>query len=182
MKRTVKRHDVEQPLDPFYRIIPLTKEQNAFVSTHRYNEISKFNWIASWDKRANTFYASRRQTIDGKFEHILMHRYIAGDDSPHVDHWDKNGLNNRDENLRKCDASQNGGNRKLNSNNTSGYKGVSWHKKCKKWQAKIFVRGKLKSLGMFIDPIDGAKAYDRAAIKYFGEFASLNFPLSSYAD
>ena len=44
----------------------------------------------------------------------------------------------------------------LNSTNTSGYKGVSWHKQVKKWQAQIRVNGKLKYLGLFTSPTSAA--------------------------
>jgi hypothetical protein len=45
-----------------------------------------------------------------------------------------------------------------------------------RWRARIRVNGKRISLGLFKDEIEAAKAYDRAARKYHGEFASLNFP------
>jgi hypothetical protein len=63
----------------------------------------------------------------------------------------------------------------------SGYKGVSWNKSCKLWQARIKIADKERSLGYYFDKISAACAYDRAAIKHFGEFAKTNFPLEDYA-
>ena len=57
----------------------------------------------------------------------------------------------------------------------SRYKGVSWYNRGKRWNARIHVNRKEKFLGIFADEIEAAKAYDRAARKYFGEFAELNF-------
>jgi len=58
----------------------------------------------------------------------------------------------------------------------SKYKGVHWHKLHKKWAARITFERKQIHLGYFLSEIEAAKAYDRAAIKYHGEFAYLNFP------
>ena len=59
--------------------------------------------------------------------------------------------------------------------NTSGYKGVSWHKRDNIWTANIKANGVKKHLGNFFCLVKAAKAYDDAAIKYFGEFAHTNF-------
>lgn len=91
-----------------------------------------------------------------------------------IDHRDGNGLNNLPSNLRIATSTENSRNRRKNSNNQSGYKGVCWC--ARKWRAAIRVNGKLKHLGYFENVTDAALAYDVAAIHYFGEFAHLNFP------
>lgn len=92
----------------------------------------------------------------------------------HIDHEDRNPLNNHKNNLRFCTYSENSRNRGKPTTNTSGYKGVSWFKRDKKWKAQIMVEGKGFCLGSFKNKIDAARAYNRAALKYHGEFACLN--------
>lgn len=58
-KYNVKRHAVEQPLDPSYRIIPLTQNKNALVSTHRYDELVLWTWCVYKCKANNSYYAVR---------------------------------------------------------------------------------------------------------------------------
>ena len=59
---------------------------------------------------------------------------------------------------------------------SSKYKGFHWNKRNKKWAAQITCDHKRHHLGYFVDEIDAAKAYDKAARKYHGEFAQPNFP------
>ena len=93
-----------------------------------------------------------------------------------VDHINGNGLDNRKANLRLATGVQNGYNRRKTRKRTwSKYKGVTFDKRRKKWQAKIVVNGRKQYLGSFNNQLDGARAYDRAARKYHGEFAALNF-------
>lgn len=92
-----------------------------------------------------------------------------------VDHINGDTLDNRRSNLRLCTVSGNNHNRMKSKNNTSGYKGVSWLKQNQKWRAYIKVNSKDKHLGCYLDKEDAARAYDKAAKEYFGEFARLNF-------
>ena len=97
-----------------------------------------------------------------------------------IDHINHDGMDNRGANLRAATRSQNMCHRKKRSRTTrSKYKGIHWKKRNRKWQAMITVESKRIYLGHFRDEIDAAKAYDRAARKYHGEFASLNFPESA---
>lgn len=96
--------------------------------------------------------------------------------SSEVDHINGNGQDNRACNLRLADHSQNLANRGRNANNTSGFKGVYWHRRARKWMAQIVVRGKVLYLGLHPDRYAAARAYDRAAIEHFGPFAARNFP------
>jgi hypothetical protein len=105
---------------------------------------------------------------------VFMHRIIM--DAPkemEVDHRWGDTLDNRKENLRLCTHQQNVCNR-IHSNNTSGFKGVSWHKRDRKWQAKIKFNGIRLHLGYFNDKIEAARVYNAAALQYQGEFAKLN--------
>ena len=103
---------------------------------------------------------------------------VAGVDYPHkqqVDHIHHNALNNTKNNLRMATNAQNVQNSAgKQSNNTSGYIGVCWHKCCQKWQARINKGGKRITIGLFTCKIEAAKARDKMAIKHYGEFANLN--------
>ena len=102
-----------------------------------------------------------------------MHRIIIKKRG--IDHKNRNVLDNRKENLRTCTQQQNSFNSSMKSTNKSGYKGVSWDTKRKKWA--VFIKLNYKSLfcGRYVNIIDEARAYDAAAIKYFKEFACGNF-------
>lgn len=69
---------------------------------------------------------------------FLMHH---GHIPSNIDHIDGNGSNNRIENLRLATVSENMYNTKINTKNTSGFKGVHFNKQKQKWQAKLWVRG-----------------------------------------
>ena len=90
------------------------------------------------------------------------------------DHKDHHKLNNRETNLRVCTYSQNSMNRSLRENTSSEYKGVCWDIGVKKWRASIVIKKKNVYLGIFVNIIDAAKAYNKAAQKAYGEFAFLN--------
>ena len=90
-----------------------------------------------------------------------------------VDHIDRDRSNNKIENLRAATSTQNQGNRSLNKTNTSGFRGVGWHKKYNKWVARISINGKLKNIGQFNCIEDAKAAYRKEAIAHFGEFANV---------
>lgn len=91
-----------------------------------------------------------------------------------VDHINNTPLDNRRENLRLVRPIENNRNRRMNGNNTSGFRGVYWYTPYGKWVARINVVKKKIHLGYFTDKTEAAKAYDQAAVKYYGEFAHVN--------
>lgn len=104
--------------------------------------------------------------------HRLAILYMTGEwPIDGVDHKDMIKSNNIWTNLRFADQFQNHGNRSKNRNNKSGVKGVSWHKRIKKWWAQIYVKGTFIHLGYFDDIDKAAEAYRIASLKHFGEFA-----------
>jgi len=106
-----------------------------------------------------------------------MHRSILNvPDSLVVDHINGNGLDNRKANLRPATRSQNACNIPKYKPSRSKYKGLTWHKARRKWNARIRKNGKTYSLGYFDSQIPAAKAYDTAAKKLHKNFAKLNFP------
>jgi hypothetical protein len=166
-KFRVKRHAVTQPLDTSYKIIPLTKGQNTLVDTADYDMLNQWNWCAQWCEETQSFYAQ-------KGGGVRIHQLILG--CKWGDHKNHDTLDNRRENLRKCTRSQNARNARIRVDNKSGFKGVSWTERLNKWQVRIVVNRKSKYLGLFTSKEDAARAYDRAAEIYHGEFALKNFP------
>jgi hypothetical protein len=154
--------------------IILTQGKVAIVDDDMFDYLNQWKWYAHED--GNTFYARRNITIsNSKQSKIQMHRLIAKPTKDMViDHIDGDGLNNQRINLRICTSMQNIINRKLNANSKTGYKGVSYIKISNKFRAYININRINKHLGYFIDPIDAARAYNAAALKYHGEFANLN--------
>jgi len=154
--------------------IELTWGKFAIVDAEYYDWLNGYKWCAV--KEGRTWYAKtfRRDGMP-----LSMHRLIIG--APKglfVDHENHNGLDNRRQNLRLCTKTQNNQNQRPYGK-TSRYKGVSWKKREKKFVASITLNKRRYHLGYFKSEIDAAKAYDKAAKKFFGEFAYLNFPLSS---
>jgi hypothetical protein len=89
-----------------------------------------------------------------------------------VDHIDTNPLNNRRDNLRLCNSSENGFNRDLPAHNTTGYKGVSRNSAGARrpYQASITVNRKKQYLGSYATAEEAAKAYEQAARALVGDF------------
>jgi hypothetical protein len=87
-----------------------------------------------------------------------------------VDHRDRVTLNNPSSNLRLATKSQNAMNSSKDRMPASGKKGVIWHTKTRKWQARITVNGKRRSLGYYDDIDAAAEAYRVSAALLFGEF------------
>lgn len=154
--------------------IPLTRGMFATV------DASDFQWLSQWKWYVRStyglFYPARK--IDGR--PVEMHRLILpAKVGLMVDHKNGDGLDNRRANLRYATNSQNQQNRHRLVRNTSGYRGVTWHKQAKRWQAGIALDGRRYYLGLFLSPVDAARAYDAQAREFFGEFARPNFSEAS---
>lgn len=97
-----------------------------------------------------------------------------------IDHIDGNRKNNKIENLRCATKAQNCQNRGASNASISGFCGVSPSRRKKRgWAAYIHMGGRNVFLGNFACKIEAAKAYDAAAMKAYGAFARLNFPVAS---
>lgn len=170
--RRVKRHAVIQPLDPSYKIIALTQGRFTTVDAADYPWLNQWPWYAYWNAHTHSFYAARNE----KRKRIYMAREILKcGPKEEAEHQNHDTLDNQRKNLRKATSSQNSSNRRIRSDNTSGFKGVSWCKKTKNWKAMIGHKGTQIYLGYFNSAEEAARAYDEAAKKFHGEFASLNF-------
>lgn len=110
-----------------------------------------------------------------KVHRLIMERILKSKIEPNkvVDHINRNRLDNRRENLRLCNISENAKN-VGKQKGTSKFKGVSWKSSRNKWYSQIKLNGKVKYLGLFDSELDAATAYNNAARLYHGNFAALN--------
>jgi hypothetical protein len=138
-----------------------------------------WHWSPSWYNETYGYYATHSKylgKINGKFRSVvyLMHRVILGASPDEViDHVDHNGLNNKELNLRKTDDLNNTKHRgRINKNNISGYRNVSWNKDLEKWVVQIQIDGKNH---MFDEKFDDKEEANLFAIamreKYYGEYS-----------
>ena len=156
------------------KVIKLNRGFSTLVDDEDFEFLSQWKWHAGATPDGN-WYACRTVRSEGRTTFIWMHKVLCpGDPTRKVDHKNRDSLDNRKKNLRIATNSQNGANASKSKNNTSGFKGVTWCKASKKWQAQIMVNRKHIYLGLFEDKREAAAEYDRKAKELFGEFAATN--------
>jgi hypothetical protein len=165
-----------------FRKIDLGEGEFTILDAEDYYRFGNGKWSLGGNEKK--FYAVRGvKNEKGEINIVRLHRQIlAPPDGVLVDHRNGNSLDNRRENLRIATPSQNMQNRCKRANTTSRFVGVWFVKNKRRWESRIVYQGKRIFLGRFISEIDAAKAYDRAAIKYHGDFAHLNFSREEYTN
>ena len=155
--------------------IPLTQGHHTLVDTEDFEAVIKdYYWYANGSVEKGIYV--RRGARVGK-NLTRLHKMLMNAIDFQVDHINGNTFDNRKSNLRSCNHAQNQWNRRLKKK--EGYKGVTWNKSSKKWLVQIKVNGARNYLGCYKDKEKAALVYDSFAIKYYGEFAKLNFPPSA---
>lgn len=162
MKRTVKRHDVVQPLDQSIRLIALTQNKNVIVDAEDYEWLNQWNWHISSSGTSEMLYAA---TGGG----ILLHRMLmrVGSDKE-IDHINGDGLDDRKANLRPATRAENVCNTLANLPNKTKYRGIV--KIDNGYSARICMRGKRLYLGYFKTQEEASAAYEIAAKEIKGAF------------
>jgi len=154
-----------------YMEIPLATKGWAKVDKEDYKVLAELTWGSS-----TKGYACRRVYL-GHNKYVMEHMHRTVIDVPEhmlVDHINGDKSDNRKSNLRLATNSQNQMNRKPNKNSSSKYKGVSWHKRDKRWRASIGCEREKYHLGSFDTEEEAALAYNEGAKKMHGEYARLN--------
>lgn len=140
----------------------------------KYSDLINLRW---WVHTRNyTNYAYTQMDYPNR-KSIYLHRMIMELEVGHklqrnqqIDHINHDGLDCRIENLRFATQSNNNANTQIRSDNTSGFKGVSFDKRRNKWYAQIGYNGKHLFLGYFPTAEDAFAKYCAEGVKLYGDF------------
>lgn len=157
----------------FLNFVPVG-DTYALVDGNDTEKVLKLNWYLQ-KGQSGIYYALAILKSGKRKRTIRMHQLILpSPEGCHVDHKDRNGLDNRRTNLRIATPSQNHANQRnqITRKRLSRYKGVTKNKQ--KWNASLVANGERRYLGVFGTEEEAAIAYNEAAKKCFGEFARIN--------
>lgn len=174
-KRAPNRNDLTA--DYVRSILDYNPETGVFVWKHRDDVPNHVN-VRLAGKTAGVMYEGGYIKIKIHDKHYAAHRlawlYKTGEwPKDEVDHRDTKRNNNGFMNLREATLAKNQMNTGTPKNNKSGYKGVSWWKKQKRWVAQIGYNKKRIFLGYFKTAEGAYAAYCNASKKYHGEFGRI---------
>lgn len=156
-------------------LVELTQGKCAVIDKDDLKLIANFKWCVT--RNSTQDYA--KAYVDGGRKNprfIYLHHLIVGKPKKGfvIDHINGNGLDNRRKNLRVISHRENTlGKKILRSDNKSGFTGISWNKRDRKWRAQIKTLEGSKNLGSFEKKSDAIKARKSAAKKYYGIYAKL---------
>lgn len=141
-------------------------------------------WHASWDKHIKDFYAVASEYLGyindkPKYKTHYLHREILNAEKEiqvdHIKHYIHSSLDNRKQNLRLTNSSQNNKNKNgKHSNNTSGYRNVSWFDSYQKWVVQLQINGKNTIVGKFDDVDEAGQFAEQKRNELYGEYAGIN--------
>jgi hypothetical protein len=155
--------------------IPLNRGKHALVDLADLPRVAAYRWYANYSDRR---WRALRSYREGGRQHTrsLSHEILGLPPAVRVAHVNADGLDNRRANLRRSSATADGAKRRLNRNNRSGYRGVSWYAPLGKWRAEINGKPRHRHLGYYDTAEQAAEAWDKAAWERWGAAARLNFP------
>ena len=148
---------------------------NYFVSNFGNIKNSKTNKILKQSNHKQGYKLVNLKK-DGKWKMFYVHRLVCNaflenlDNKKVIDHIDNNPSNNNVKNLRWCSQKENLANQGKHKNNTTGFKGVAYHKPSNKYRTQIRINDKIKHLGYFESAEEASRAYDAKAEEIHQEF------------
>jgi hypothetical protein len=165
--------------------IILTQNKVALVDDEDFERVNQWKWHA-FRSRGDLFYAARMERVAGKQRRITLHRLLLGFSPGHLlesDHRNGDGLDNRRANLRKVTRAENNRNRRRFKRNKSGYTGVCWNSRGRRWQAHAIIDGRWTNLGEFANKDDAIAARRQAEAQHYAGFTrSEGEPMLPYQD
>ncbi len=176
MRNTLRDLSEQHPGRTEYRL-ELTQGKYARVDRKNAERVIKAGlWSAAQDGRGWYALHSGKGHL-GQPIAISLHRFILNVTNREiiVDHIDGDGLHCTEDNMRLCTRAQNSQNIKKARRTLSPYLGVTWDKHRGAWSSRIQENHRNHFLGYHDDPEIAAEKYDLAAMKYHGEYATLNF-------
>jgi hypothetical protein len=130
----------------------------------------KGSWCIKRDENTKSFYVQGKLPREiSRNADVKLHRWLLNVTNPsiQVDHICHDTLDNCRWALNAVIASENQQNRRKNSNNTSGHRGVTWYAPSAKWRARIHLNGRNKSLGLYEEKADAITARLEAEVEYY---------------
>lgn len=155
-------------------LVPLSRGLSAVIDDADAEAVLSMCWHAN--PHRNTWSAVHSLCVRGSRKTLFLHRFLMRPPAGlWVDHINGDGLDNRRSNLRVCTRQENSRNRNANGQSRQPFKGIE--PRDLRWVARINVNGRRIYCGAtYATPEEAARAYDRAALEHYGEFARLNFP------
>jgi hypothetical protein len=148
-----------------------SKGLKFYFDLEDYEKIKIYKWYVSNANYVMSSFLPTGSKKGGKIS-LFMHRIVTNclDEKLAIDHINHDRTDNRKENLRIVNYSQNGQNKYNKVDTSSGRRGVSWSKTAKKWDCYISIEGKRIKLGYYDSLDEAIKIREDAEIKYFGEY------------
>jgi hypothetical protein len=137
-------------------------------ATSRGRAVGEFvvGWIKNGSHKYWQMMVRKKKARTHRVIFAIVHGYIP----KYIDHIDGNTLNNKIENLRECTQSENSTNSKIRTDNSTGIKGLGFHKSTNRWRGRIKKEGKLH----YLQSVNKGKVISwlkKTRLKLHGEYA-----------